>query len=574
MKRIFNVLSTVVLLSALAACEAKLPPIVINPDPAFDKYGAYTVNTISIYDTEETVITVSRIHGLSKEVEMTIGIDEALLATYNELNGTSYELMPAEFYTIPSSVKLDRTIKEVECPVVMKPKALVAASGLAKANTYAIPLSITQSTMDLDDQGATAEVILLPNVVDPNLVVALPEVNAELDFIRGNPVDQNLVLNAEANFTTVDPSKVTYVPVPEAVEKFNKANGTSYELLPAAYYSIAAGVLDAETMNFATDVTFSCHKIESQNDAYLLPLAMQSADYGVKQNEPLYVIVELTQLRVSIANGGSLVTNYKNSGSVAFTLNAPLASDFNINLKYDSSKVAAYNQANGTDYTAVDPSKLTITAAAVPAGTYTANVDFNVEWKDFPYDSGSKMLLPLTIDESVLMPGTVVDENNTVYMELVKTVSGVYSVEPITPDQPAAIQSYWTALMGSTVWVADGKTPVNSKVQQPSGKGHKYVIIYGGEGKWNDGLLYFNIDFTTEIEGMPGCYPLVDFRDRVGGHDKILTFTNYFDSAKGEFRFDFVIEAASAPGIKADKPLEDPSHIPGFGKYGRLYNRQ
>ena len=170
------------------------------------------------------------------------------------------------------------------------------------------------------------------------------------------------------------------------------------------------------------------------------------------------------------------------------------------------------------------------------------------------------------------MQGTVVDANNTVYVELVKTLAGEWTVEPITPDKPAAVQSYWSALMGSTIWLADGKTPVNSKVQQPSGQGHKYVIIYGG--KWTDGLLYFNVDFTTEIEGMPGCYPLVDFRDRVGGHDKINAFTNYFDSVKEEFHFDFVICAASAPGIHADKPLEDPSHIPGFAKYGRMYNRQ
>ena len=172
------------------------------------------------------------------------------------------------------------------------------------------------------------------------------------------------------------------------------------------------------------------------------------------------------------------------------------------------------------------------------------------------------------------MPGTVVDENNTVYMELVKTLSGVWTVEPITPDQPAAVQSSWTALVGSTIWLADGKTPVNSKIQQPSGKGHKYVLIYGGERYWTDGLLYFNVDFTTEMEGRPGCYPIVDISDRAGAWDKIHVYTNYFDSVNEEFHFDIIICANSAPGIKEGKPLEDPSHIPGFAKYGRMYNRQ
>ena len=83
-----------------------------------------------------------------------------------------------------------------------------------------------------------------------------------------------------------------------------------------------------------------------------------------------------------------------------------------------------------------------------------------------------------------------------------------------------------------------------------------------------------NVDFTTEMEGRPGCYPIVDISDRAGAWDKIHVYTNYFDSVNEEFHFDIIICANSAPGIKEGKPLEDPSHIPGFAKYGRMYNRQ
>ena len=113
MRRFINIFSAV----AMYACQAELPPIVINPDPVFDKNGTYTMNTISIYEEEEVLITVSRVHGLSKEVDMIVDVDAALLEEYNTLNGTSYKLMPEQYYDHVASVKLEKTVKSIEVPV-------------------------------------------------------------------------------------------------------------------------------------------------------------------------------------------------------------------------------------------------------------------------------------------------------------------------------------------------------------------------------------------------------------------------------------------------------------------------
>lgn len=574
MKRFINIFSAVAAFFALYACQAELPPIVINPDPVFDINGTYTVNTISIYDEEEVVITVSRVYGLSKEVEMTVGVDEALLQEYNTLNGTSYQVLPEQYYELESSVKLDKTVKSIEVPVVLKPKAFVAAVGLENAANYVLPISITESSLTLDKQGAMSQVILLPNIIEPNLVVKVPDVNSELDFIRGNPVDQQVVITAESNFTTVDPSKVTYTVNADAVATYNAANGTSYELLPSEYYQIAAGVLDLETMNYETTVNFNCHQIQDGGDSYLLPLTMTSDIYGVSQKTPLYVVVELTELRITVTNGGQLVKSGTKTGAVEMSLNSPLLADFDINLTYDASKVAAYNSANGTSYEAVDASKISITATAIPGGNTSASVQYAIDWKDMVYDDGKKYLIPLTLDESVLMDGTIVEGEKTVYVELVKSISGIYTVDPIIPMYPAGVQKSWTALVGSTIWLADGKTEINGKKQSASGHGHKYVLIYGGENYWVDGLLYFNIDFANEIADKPGCYPVTDLRDRTGGWDTINNHNSYFDSNTEEVFFDITIIAYSAPGGGKGDPLQDPSHIPGWAKYGRMHSKK
>lgn len=573
MRRFINIFSAVVLLSAMYACQAELPPIVINPDPVFDKNGEYTLNTISIYEEEEVVITVSRVHGLSKEVDMIVDIDATLLEQYNTLNGTSYKLMPEQYYDHVASVKLEKTVKSIEVPVTMKPKALVQDFGLEGAQEYVLPISIKSSSITLDDKGAMSQVIILPRIVEPQLNVTLPDVNAELDFIRGNPIDQSIVINAESNFNTIQADKVTYVPVPEAVASFNEKNGTSYELLPAEYYSIADGILDHETMTYATNVTFSCHAIEAEGDSYILPLTMASDDYTVKQNAPLYVIVELTELRVVISGGGSMVKNYDNKGEITFTLNAPFAFDFNINLLYDEAKVAEYNQAYGTSFQAVDPSKLTITSSVIQSGAYSAAVKYQVEWSELPYDNGQSLLLPLTIDESLLIEGTRIEGGKTVYLELIKSLSGIWDVDPIVPMYPAGVQSSWKALVGPTIWLADGTTKTNGKTQKVSGHGHKYCFVYGGETAWTEGIMYFDIDFENEMPDMPGCYPIINFRDRPAGNDEVVNYNSYFDMTKEELHFDITVIAWSAPGGGRGDALQQPDHVPGWAKYGRMYNR-
>ena len=89
MKRFFKILFSSAFIGMMFACEAELSPITIIPDPVFDKTGLYTVNTISIYEEQETVVNISRIYGLSKELDLTIGVDETLLTEYNNLNGNA-----------------------------------------------------------------------------------------------------------------------------------------------------------------------------------------------------------------------------------------------------------------------------------------------------------------------------------------------------------------------------------------------------------------------------------------------------------------------------------------------------
>ena len=537
MKRFFNILSSVVLLWALAACEAKLPPIVINPDPVFDKNGTYIVNTISIYDTEETVITVSRIYGLSKELDMTVGIDEALLARYNEQNGTSYELMPEEYYTIPEAVKLDRTVKEIEVPVVIKPKALVTDKGLAKANTYVIPLSITQTSLTLDDQGAAAEVILLPNVVGPDFTVKVPEEASVLSFISGVPFTQDVVITAVSNFTTVNPAKVTYSVDETKVAEYNTANGTDYKLLGADYYTVNAGNLDLETMDFTTAVTFDCAELDGSKE-YILPLVMESDAYGVNQKLPVYVVIKITTLHMWVVDADKLIVSSTGKGTVGVGMNAPIVEDQPVNFKVDNTKLDAYNAANGTSYAALDAAKVTVTATSIAAGEKEASLEYKVDMSSMKYDDDVKYLVPLVLDRTDLFMGTNVD-SDIIYIQPYRTLAVEYTKEVWGEEKSNRKTKAGIQTAATPGWRASKRTDYP----------HKYAFQYNEV--WADGLIYFDIlvDDTGEFQtvgGKANQLKLGNFMDRPyavwQGYDQIIDEgESYVDTETGIVHIDLMV---------------------------------
>ena len=569
MKKIFSA----ILLSGLvfASCEFQHPEPAVLPDPVFDTNGLQEYEAISIYEEVPVELSISRIYGLSKKMDLNVAIDETLIAEHNELYGSSYTLMPAEYYELPATATFEANTKKADVPVKVFVEQLVADKGLAAANNMIIPIRMSSPVEEIEDAATKGTVLMKMKIDTPKIEVDVPETSI-LEFISAFPIKQTVKVAAQANFKTLEVNKVRFEVDETKVAAFNAANETNHVLLPANTYTIKEDVFDAETMSLVSDIEFDCASL-SEDNTYILPLVMkQTATYEVTQDAPVYVVVELAELKISVVGGGELVTVKNKKGALTAAINSPITSDFAVNFKYDEAKVAEYNAANGTSYVAPDASKVTVTASAVPAGQLETAVSFEIDWADKAYDDGVALLLPLTLDG--ILEGTVIVGEPTVYVELVKTLSGVWTVDKIETVHRAAVQGSWGELVGSTIWLADGTTPVNKVTKPASGHGHKYVLRYGGENYWVDGLLYFNVDFTAEIEGKPGCYPITDLRDRAGGNDQITVYNCYFDNNKEELFFDFTILGWWGPGGGGGGALEDPSHVPGYIKSGRMHSKQ
>ena len=529
MKRFFKILFSTALIGVMFACEAELSPITIKPDPVFDKTGLYTVNTISIYDEQETVVNISRIYGLSKELDLTIGVDETLLTEYNNLNGTNYQLMPAEYYDFPSAIKLNKTDKVVELPVVIKPKAL-AAKGISTANNYVLPLSLNASSVEVEDKGDAAQVLLIPNIVKPTFTVKVPEENFSLSFIRDVLLPQTVEIEATSNFTTIDANMVTYEASATAVEVYNDANDVDYKLLPSEYYKVNTGVLDPETMNYKTSITFTCGKMES-DDIFLLPLVMASDVYQIQQKEPIYVLVQLNTLKMWVAGAEQVVVNKTGNGKISVAMNAPISDNQPVKLTVDNSLVESYNAANNTSFIPFDPSKVNVSTEAITAGEKKVDVSYQVDLTSMPFDGTDSYLLALVLDESELFTGTKV-ESGVIYIQPFRTLAGDYEKEIWGEEKNNRITAPAIYLAGENGWPASQNE-----------KAHKYCINYNN--KWSGGVIHFNI-LDESVEGYPDRKKLGDFIDRANenygrGYDQVIDNGSWVDMKTGVVHFDLKV---------------------------------
>ena len=529
MKRFFKILFSTALIGVMFACEAELSPITIKPDPVFDKTGLYTVNTISIYDEQETVVNISRIYGLSKELDLTIGVDETLLTEYNNLNGTNYQLMPAEYYDFPSAIKLNKTDKVVELPVVIKPKAL-AAKGISTANNYVLPLSLNASSVEVEDKGDAAQVLLIPNIVKPTFTVKVPEENFSLSFIRDVLLPQTVEIEATSNFTTIDANMVTYEASATAVEVYNDANDVDYKLLPSEYYKVNTGVLDPETMNYKTSITFTCGKMES-DDIFLLPLVMASDVYQIQQKEPIYVLVQLNTLKMWVTGADQVVVNKSGNGKISVEMNAPISNEQPVKLTVDNSLVESYNAANNTSFIPFDPSKVNVSTEAITAGEKKVDVSYQVDLTSMPFDGTDSYLLALVLDESELFTGTKV-ESGVIYIQPFRTLAGDYEKEIWGEEKNNRITAPAIYLAGENGWPASQNE-----------KAHKYCINYNN--KWSGGVIHFNI-LDESVEGYPDRKKLGDFIDRANanygrGHDQVIDNGSRVEMKTGVVHFDLKV---------------------------------
>lgn len=534
--KILNILKkwmVFVLLPFMASCEYEYPMPMVSPDLGFASSGLQVYDTNSEYEDAIAVVKISRTYGVSKEIEMTIAVDEALVSEYNALYSADYGVLHSKYYSMPSTITFPANTKEVDVAVRINPHAMVADLGYEDANNLILPIKLVSANVEAEYPSSSNTVLLTPQIAAPMITVDA-SVSTTLSFLTSVPLTQQVNIKSLSNFNTVDVSKVSFEVDIDKVEAFNTEHGTDHIIVPTGYFTIQEDVFNAETMEMTSVVTFDCSTLDDSK-TYILPLTLQqTAAYGITQDETIYIVVTLTDLRVWPQQGGNLLPIGGGQGTVELRVNSPLLEDLMVPMYYDEAKIATYNAANGTSYQSLQASKVSTSVGQITAGGITGSLSYELAISDLGYDDGNIYLIPLTIDSDALSLGAQVTDNPTVYLRLAKTITGTYTREEIGYTQHEDNSQNNNSKFNTLIRLVNGTTVPTST----TGRNQKYAINY--DTGWSDGLLYFNLS-TEEMAGKPGCYQLIDFQDRPQGYDPITDHGSYFDSNTGDIYFNMSI---------------------------------
>lgn len=502
-------------------------------DPKFENNNLVDVTQIFIYESFEHSVTYKRTYGISRELEMTLNVDEKVLVNYNTLFETQYKMLPAEYYTMPGSVAFGEKTSSAKFKVTFYPEKLVKAVGLAEASNYVLPLRGIPTT----DEGVVADsasnvTLLHVRMLEPIATVNIPNAPAKLDFVLDSGFDEEVTITSDLNFTGFDKSLLTVTGKQEDVDAYNAANGTAYKLLPAANYQF--NDMTADSQNLLTiNGKINANGLDDTFQ-YLLPCKLSSSVYTIDQVAPVYFIVSITELFVSISNGGKVVPNYSNSlksltGNITVNLNSIVNDDINTNFVYDPSLVEAYNSANGTSYKVLDAGKVTINDAKIAGGTKSVNVPYTLNVEGLVVET--HYLLPFVLQTEDILLGSVTG-STVIYIDYTKSLLGEYNLDKIATSRPRGTQSIIWPASQSTRGADPLWATAISKAQYGLGAdGDYYAILF----KVTDE------DFT----GMPGCkkieiFTFLEAIESFGGSNKVSDNKSYYNSNTGEIRIDFL----------------------------------
>ncbi|MCD8043060.1 MAG: DUF1735 domain-containing protein [Tannerellaceae bacterium] len=538
MKKLKNLPFVMLLLFLLGSCSDDLmnPTSGVNFDPGLASAGFNQVAVVSLNETETYVLEYTRKYGYSKELTMDVVIDQEILSTYNTEKGTSYKLLPAEYYNLPNSVSFLEKSKSTNITVEIYSKKLFEMAGsVEEASTYALPVRITANNLDGIDYDEELNTALLAVNMSPVTVsVNVPEEMVKLEYVQNSGAVEEIQIVADINFSGLE---AKYLSVIIDTEADITVGEVDYTLLPEANYTF-----EEAYMNSFGEVVFN-GKVNADNlsedNIYILPVKIQSSNplYVVNQDKYIYFIVELTDLRVTIvgANQRLAVTAYSSlatyKGFVNVELNSMLGEDLTIHFEYDPSLVVGFNSANGTDYGILAEGLVSFENKKIPAGEKSVAIPVTIDLSSLPLDKTKHWLVPLVLKEEYLELGDIEGEE-IIFLDVSRNLIGEYNLEVLVNERPRSVQN--------TIWDA-------ADCQRGGEDAWKEIMSYAQYGFGGDGDWYAVLFSVTDedMEGKPNCkkieiYTFLEVIASVteGAGNDVLDNKSYFNTVTGEVYID------------------------------------
>lgn len=230
-------------------------------------------------------------------------------------------------------------------------------------------------------------------------------------------------------------------------------SGRPYTLLPANCFSFSP---DSKTssleVEFGTDETYKIVDVYIESAAFgeymetydgslyqpALPVILESNDASINtESSETFILPTYVEPSIALEESG-LVELTRTGNTMSFDVTLPIENQWDINftIALDPAYVAAYNEANETEYTVADASAILNLkdSYTMPKGQSTMTVSFDIDPKKLTYTD----VIPIKL-VSCDVPGIEVDEATSKLMAPVKrriTISeGMLSTNALEPSE-------------------------------------------------------------------------------------------------------------------------------------------
>lgn len=510
------------------------PTPLIDINPKFDNAGFISTTIISQNESDVYNVKYSRDYGISRELTMTLTVDETALAEYNQENGTDYKLLASEFYSMPSDVKFEVKSKDASFDVTIYSKKLFESAGsIESATKYVIPVKATTDVEKGVDAKQESNTILIHiNMGASTITPSVPNDPINIYFVVDTDITEEVSLQGMMNFSGVDKSKIS-ITIDENDPKLSSGD---FELLPNTNYSFQTA--DVSGSNISVSGAINSKDLQ-ENVTYLLPCYFHSSDakYVVNQSSAIYYQINISDLKISIkdADKGEPVAAYSSiatiEGNVEVSTNTMvIGEELIVNFTYEPTLIDQYNTDNNTAYLTLPDGVVEITNSSIQDGAKDAKVGYKIDISSLTLSDGKHYLVPLAIDKEALGLA-LVEGPDVIYLDVTKTLVGEYNLDVIVNQRTRNIQN--------TVWYAKD----NQRGEAWDEVANLAQYGFGGDGD------YYAVLFSVTDEDMPdkaNCkkIELFTFLELIvpyGGSNDVLNNKSYFNTVTGEIYIDCTV---------------------------------
>ncbi len=307
MKKIFTVFA-VVLVWLMPACENNRNDNLTEPFVYFVNSGFQQARYYDLDREPSFRANIYRSGYFDVAADVTVAVDEAVVEAYNAANGTSYRMLPEEYYAIDRNVfALSDKERCAAVAIDFDPDIVSLGTG----HDFVLALSLSSN---IAVNGDKASILVRPVMVKSEIFFCENHVE-ELKLEEQSPKVWTREFTVSMPFENPSDCDVTFDTTQAVLDDYNAQYGTKFRIAPSEVFSLECDCrLPAGVSEIGVTLRVDPSKIpDNRNFAIPVLLASNSSGYAINPDNRLYIMYIKQDLLTRPLDRSVWTLDYSNS---------------------------------------------------------------------------------------------------------------------------------------------------------------------------------------------------------------------------------------------------------------------